>query len=129
MENPKFNVSKLGRLEPSELVKELDSHDLCVVPSRLDNSPSVIIEANFRRLPVLATKVGGIPELIENNENGFLCDPNVESIKLGILNFLELPQRDVARIVDAAYERVQLSYGLDAILTQHLDVYRKLLDE
>lgn len=129
LENPKFNVSKLGRLEPSELVKELDSHDLCVVPSRLDNSPSVIIEANFRRLPVLATKVGGIPELIENNENGFLCDPNVESIKLGILNFLGLPQREVARIVDAAYERVQLSYGLDAILTQHLDVYRKLLDE
>ena len=40
--------------------------DLVVVPSRSEGSPNVVIEAFARRVPVIATTAGGIPELVEN---------------------------------------------------------------
>ena len=47
--------------------------DVLIVPSTLDGRPANIMEANACAIPVIATPVGGIPELIEDGVNGVLC--------------------------------------------------------
>ena len=47
--------------------------DVLIVPSRIDGRPANIMEANACAIPVVATPVGGIPELIEDGVNGVLC--------------------------------------------------------
>lgn len=44
-----------------------------VVPSRADNFPTVVFEAFSYGIPVIGSKAGGIPEMIDNNVNGYLC--------------------------------------------------------
>ena len=50
--------------------------DILVVPSLLDGRPNAIMEANACGVPVIGAPVGGIPELIRDNENGMLVAPD-----------------------------------------------------
>lgn len=55
----------LGRKEASELAKELQLSDCLIVPSLCyENSPTIIYEAKSFNLPIIASDIGGIPELI-----------------------------------------------------------------
>jgi len=49
-----------------------------LVPSRADNFPTVIIEAFSAGVPVIGSKTGGIPEMIEHGVNGFICETGDE---------------------------------------------------
>lgn len=61
-----------GRLEDAVLEKIFDGIDLTVVPSLCyENSPTVIYESLAAGVPVLAAKIGGVAELVHDNENGF----------------------------------------------------------
>lgn len=61
------------------VVPDVHSHladlDVLVVPSRLDGRPMVVLEALALGVPVLVSRVGGLPELIEDGVNGMVCAP------------------------------------------------------
>lgn len=71
-----------GYLRPEQVIEELDAHDVFVLASRIDPSgdrdgvPNVLIEAMARGLPVIATDVGGVADLIEGV--GIVVPPNDE---------------------------------------------------
>ncbi len=78
-----------GLLEGEQLVKEMSSADMLVVFSNYENFPVVINECLSMGIPVITTKVGGIPERI-NSDNGILIDQGNESQLLaGLNNFLD----------------------------------------
>lgn len=54
--------------------QHLSNFDIFCLPSRSENLPYVILEAGFAGLPIVATRVGGIPEVITNGENGVLVN-------------------------------------------------------
>ena len=58
-----------------DLVEVLPGYDMLVVPSTLDGRPVVILEALACGVPVVASRVGGIPELVHDGRNGVLCEP------------------------------------------------------
>ena len=61
--------------------KYLAAFDMFLLPSKKEGFPYVLLEAGSAGLPVLASRVGGIPELIQNNRTGLLIDPdNVKNI-------------------------------------------------
>lgn len=63
----------------------LDAIDLFVFPSTEEADPIALSEAMARGKPVIATKIGGIPEKVEDKKNGILIDPeNPEQIKMAI---------------------------------------------
>lgn len=66
--------------------------DLLVVPSKMEALPLVIFEAMSRGIPVVASNVGGIPEIIKNGYNGFLAEPNVKSFIDKITRIMENPE-------------------------------------
>lgn len=56
--------------------KFLSAFDIFVLPSKKEGLPYVILEAGLAGLPTLATSVGGIPDVVEENESGYLFKPN-----------------------------------------------------
>ena len=59
-----------------ETMKILKASQMLVVPSRTESIPQVIKEAFYLKVPVIATNVGGIPELMEDRKTGFLIEKN-----------------------------------------------------
>jgi glycosyltransferase involved in cell wall biosynthesis len=67
------NVEILSEVPWDELMSRvLPSFDLFVFPTRFDYSPYAVIEAMTAGVPVVATRVGSVPEMIEDGYNGFL---------------------------------------------------------
>jgi glycosyltransferase involved in cell wall biosynthesis len=64
-----------GFISQNELLSVLNNNNIVTVPSLHENLPMVIAESLMMNNIVIASKVGGIPEMIENNKSGFLIDP------------------------------------------------------
>ena len=100
--------------------------DYLLVPSILDNSPNVIHEAKIFGVPVIATAVGGIGELL-NSEYDHLVSLNVDTPNLiwSIVKNLKTP------ISKEVMDKIKFDYTLNAskILIRHRDVYMKLSEQ
>lgn len=65
-----------GKLKAGKLVQAYQSAYLFALPSQNDSLPTVIVEAMSTGLPVVSTKIGSIPMLVEDGKTGFLVDSN-----------------------------------------------------
>jgi glycosyltransferase involved in cell wall biosynthesis len=91
-----------GALSSSEVHQLMAASDLLVVPSLTENYPGVIAEAQLLGCAVAASKVGGIPEMVEDGISGFLFEPNKSACKNAIIRAINSPNR--MQIVDFARE-------------------------
>jgi len=105
----------------------LDSIDILVVPSYLENVPTIILEAMAKEIPVIASNVGGIPEIVVHGKTGYLITPgDAKSCAKWILHLLENPQ-EVKGFGKNARALVETRNDFKRIGTMALDLYRKLL--
>lgn len=82
----------VGRLTEKELIRQYKSSHLFVLPSSSEGQPITLLEAQAAKLPVIATNVGGIPEIIKNKVNGMLVESSDPQILSGaIMQVLENP--------------------------------------
>jgi len=94
--NRPSNMFLLGRVSTSEVKKLLESGDIFVHPSGLDALPRSVKEASLMERPIIASDVGGIPEIVKDNETGYLCKIDDVDQWIGKIRFL-LDNQDVAR--------------------------------
>ncbi|GAP18813.1 glycosyltransferase family 4 protein [Levilinea saccharolytica] len=73
------SIKFLGRVSPDEVISQLRSSKLSVLPSRMDNCPLALIESLSECVPVVASKVGGIPEIVIDGVTGYLVEPEDEA--------------------------------------------------
>jgi glycosyltransferase involved in cell wall biosynthesis len=107
-----------GFLPKPEVAERMRSADLFVLASRFENNPCVVLEAMASGLPVVATRVGGLPELIDQT-SGILAEPrDPDDIARGIRAALEA-DFDRGAIAKRALER----YGREAIGGQLAEIY------
>ncbi len=66
------NVRFLGRRPPGEIARSMRDYDLCILPSNYEACSLAVLEAMAAGLPVIATRVGGTPWLIEDGKHGIL---------------------------------------------------------
>ena len=69
-------IRLLGMIGSAEIIEEMKSADLFIHPSIMDNSPHAVCEAQLIGLPVIASNVGGVPDLVEKGKTGFLYPYN-----------------------------------------------------
>jgi len=83
-------VRFIGAVPNEEVPEYMVAADVFVLPSLSEGFPVVILEAMASGLAIITTRVGGLPEIIKNKENGFLVEPkNPEEIAERILLLLE----------------------------------------
>lgn len=106
-----------GRLQLLGVVDDvlpvLADLDLLIVPSHLDGRPVVILESLAVGTPVVASRVGGIPELVRPGETGFLCETGDVEGLLATLSAIVAGQHDLAalRRQARAYAEGELDRG------------------
>jgi glycosyltransferase involved in cell wall biosynthesis len=104
-------VRLAGSLKRDEVMKEMSDARCLVLASRMDTSPNVITEAHAAGLPVIATRVGGIPEMVNDGQDGFLVGIDDEPAMADRMSTL-LADRDLTvRMGEAG--RIKVS-GLNA---------------
>jgi len=107
---------------------ELKKSSLLVVPSRMESLPTNIKEAFYFKIPVIATDVGGIPELITNNYSGILV-PSGNNAKLvtAINDILSDSERSIS-IGNAGYNFIINNLTWKKVLPKYIDFYTNLLN-
>ena len=101
--------------------------DLFLLTSRWEGTPRVILEAMMTGVPVVATSVGGVPEIIEHDRSGLLAPPgDVESLKRHVVRLLENPaeSRDLSQ---QARRNVAAEFDISTVTDKHEQLYAELL--
>jgi len=114
-------------LDWKETMGELKASSVLVVPSRMESIPQVIKEAFFLNIPVVATKVGGIPELIEHEKNGLLVDLNDPIQLVNSVNELLENKEKAKKIAQAGYEFVIENLTWEVLLPKYVKFYEDLV--
>jgi glycosyltransferase involved in cell wall biosynthesis/Tfp pilus assembly protein PilF/ubiquinone/menaquinone biosynthesis C-methylase UbiE/pyruvate-formate lyase-activating enzyme/dTDP-glucose pyrophosphorylase len=78
-------ISYMGAYKPEDLPKIFSDIDTVILPSLIENYPLVAREALSAGVPVIASNVGGIPEIVSHKKNGILFNPNDKKELSGIL--------------------------------------------
>ena len=115
-------------LEWKETMLELKASSVLVVPSRMESIPQVIKEAFFLNIPVVATEVGGIPELIEHEKNGLLVDPNNSTQLVNSVNELLKNKDKAGNIAQAGHDYVVKNLTWEVLLPRYVKFYEDLLN-
>jgi glycosyltransferase involved in cell wall biosynthesis len=104
------------------------SASLLVLPSLEDNCPMAVLEAMAAGVPVVAAKVGGVPDLIVEGKTGLFCDPlDASSMKASVKQALDdagLRRALATQAKAAAHER----FHPRVIASRHLEIYREVLN-
>ena len=111
----------------SDVVDMMNCADALVLCSETENAPLTILEGMSCGLPIIATNVGGIPEQVQDGENGFLVPvKHPEEIAEAALK-LSADEKLLARMGGNARKTVMERYTKDKVLKQYIDVYKDIL--
>jgi glycosyltransferase involved in cell wall biosynthesis len=100
---------------------------LFVLPSLWEGMPNAVMEAMAAAKPVVATRVGGVPELVVEGETGILVPPeDTEALALAMLDLLQDPLKGRS-MGEAGRKRVQDHFSMTAMVTNTDYLYQELL--
>jgi glycosyltransferase involved in cell wall biosynthesis len=122
------NVEYLGNLDKETLIKTFDRSDYLIVPSiAIENYPMIIIEAMTFGLPVLGSRIGGIPELLDE-KRGLLFDPHKPETLVEAINQAKLFSLDEYRALSKKIREFAQSLSYDNYYRKLAEVVPELLN-
>jgi glycosyltransferase involved in cell wall biosynthesis len=102
--------------------------DLVVLPSVAEALPTVLIEAAAAGRPVVATRVGGVPEVVDHGRSGLLVPPDdSQALLSAITQILTDPER-ASYLGERARQIAVERFGLERMVDQTLDLWAEVLD-
>jgi glycosyltransferase involved in cell wall biosynthesis len=120
------NVKFLGELKAEDVARELADCDLFVSSSLSDNSPNSLAEAQLVGAPIVASGVGGVPEMLGNGRLGEIVSPaDPWSLAAGIRASLESPEGTVARAL-LGREEARRRHDPQRVVQQVLTCYERV---
>jgi glycosyltransferase involved in cell wall biosynthesis len=123
-----MNASYMGHVSDEKTMVLLNAAaDVCVAPSIQDNLPNTVMEALACGTPVVAFRIGGLLDMIDHGETGWLAHPfDHRDLAKGIVHVIE----DAARrevMGRLAREKVIRDYAESIVARRHMDLYEELL--
>jgi glycosyltransferase involved in cell wall biosynthesis len=116
-----------GMAGREELKQRLHEATALALPSLEDNCPMVVLEAMAAGVPVVAARVGGLPDLIEEGVTGFFCDPTNADSKSEALEKVFLDGSIASGLVKRAKEQALARFHPGVVARKHVDIYREVL--
>ena len=123
-----FQVKFLGRLyDDFSLTLSYSAADVFVISSLQDNLPNTVMESLSCGTPVVAFNIGGMPDMIEHQMNGYLSEyKNPKSLADGIKWILEDENR-AFKLGEAARKKAVEKYSLEIQAEQYKSLYSSLV--
>ena len=112
-----------------EAMIELKRSSVLVVPSRMESIPQTIKEAYYFKIPVIATKVGGIPDIVSHDKTGILIPPEDPLALTEAINSLLLNDSKIRDLTQNAYDFLIKNYSWDYLLPKYIEFYKNLIDD
>lgn len=117
-----------GMANRDQLKAHLREASALALPSLEDNCPMAVLEAMAAGVPVVAAKVGGLPDLIEEGKTGFFCDPLTpnsmcEAVEKMLANPAAMPE-----LAARAKQQALARFHPRVIASRHLEIYREVLN-
>jgi glycosyltransferase involved in cell wall biosynthesis len=119
------NVFFLG--QRSDVPDIYSSCTVVVLPSLTEGMPLAILEAMAAKKPVVASRVGAIPKIIEDGKSGLLVEPgNAKELESALLRLLLSPEQRL-RFGQAGFDVVQSKYSSKIMAQMYLSIYTEVL--
>jgi len=122
-----FNVQQLGIISNEQKLTEIYSlADVFVLPSLEDNLPNMVMEALSCGTPVVAFNTGGLPDLVDHLQNGYLAEyRSAEDMAKGI-DFV-LSSTEANKLSSAARNKVVSNFSNEIVAAKYKALYQSLL--
>jgi glycosyltransferase involved in cell wall biosynthesis len=122
-------ITLTGALPNTEVFEWIRKSYALILPSFHETQGIVLLEANACGKPVLASDVGGVKEVVQHNENGFLFNPhNIDSIANSINALFDMPKK-AQQMGEFGRDLVKKHYTWDKIAVQTLAFYERTITE
>ncbi len=108
----------------SNAAKYLKAFDIFVLPSLKEGLPYVLLEAGLAGLPIIATNVGGVPEIVENGESGILINPASSEEIANAIEKLAKNSELRNKLAQNAREKILQKFSFEKMLDQTLMTYK-----
>jgi glycosyltransferase involved in cell wall biosynthesis len=119
--SPPSNVKLLGWIDTPRLQSLLETADVLVVPSRWEGFGLIAAEAMRAGLPVIAARVGGLPEIVADQETGLLFEPgDVNGIVAAVRRYSRHEWQQKGMAGKARFERL---FTMERVHRQLVDLY------
>lgn len=116
-----------GAIPNPEVPEVLRDLDIFVVSSRRESFGVAAVEASSAGLPVVATDVGGLPEVVDHEETGIVVPPeDVDALSAAIDRLIENPA-ERRKLGSAGRRKVEEHYDWDENVTRMIDIYERIL--
>ena len=116
-----------GMADRAKLKEYLRDAAALALPSLEDNCPMVVLEAMAAGVPVMAAKVGGLPDLIEEGVTGFFCDPSDSGSMSAAFEKVLQANSSLVDLAKRAKERALTRFHPRAVAERHVEIYREVL--
>lgn len=123
-----IRIVELGAISDQSALAEIyAAADLFIAPSREDNLPNTLLESLACGTPVAAFRVGGIPEIVDDGENGCLAAPfDVDELVRKVRELLANPER-LAGARRAARDKAAARFSIATMVARHRAIYKEIL--
>lgn len=116
-----------GMISRESLRNEFARATAVMLPTWEDNCPMVVLEAQAAGIPVIASNVGGVPDLVENEVTGILTDPSrPETMPKALARLLDNPKL-ASRLTEEGRRQAKARFHPRAIAERHLQIYREVI--
>ena len=114
--------------ERSDVAAQLRDADAFVLPTRWEGLPYSILEAMASGLPVIASSVGGIPELVEHGVTGWLVEPGDVTGLADAIQTLDQVAEGARAVGIAGYERARREFAVETMVASYDRLFQSLMN-
>ncbi len=121
------NIVIAGELPHEKVMEIMNSSSVFILPSHTEGFPNVIIEAMALKKPIIATKVGAIPEMLDENRGILIESKSIEQIEEALINCITNVD-GTRKMAQNAYDYALKNYDISKVFIEHEKIWNCLAE-